>query len=242
MPRPSKRPVPKPIKKAARKPLRRIKKTVRKIVRKVVPRAGKRTAVLVRAAFEGPEEPQHSPAPQDGRVPRYYGEDKLALLVRDPWWLFAYWEVTPQKNEEAAEQARRAGHRDWKTVLRVYDITQGGPDKPDSFFDIELNFYTDNWYIDVGMPDRRWMAELGLRTVSGKFFTLVRSNSVWTPAFGVSEFVDEEWMLPDEVYFKLIGFTGPGGQAGSMDIRKILEKYLKQVVSSERLARAPLPK
>jgi hypothetical protein len=188
-----------------------------------------------------PERPSVSPiaAPsqeawQDSRLPMRYGEDKLVLLVRDPWWIYAYWEVTDKTSQRVAKIAQRDGRKDWKTVLRVYDITGKGPGSPRSFFDIELNFFTDNWYIDVGIPDREWMAEIGLRSRSGAFYVLVRSNAVHTPSFGISDVLDEEWMMPEEIYYQLIGLTGPGGPSGSMDIRKLLEKYLKQVVSSER--------
>jgi hypothetical protein len=157
------------------------------------------------------------------------------LLVRDPWWLFAYWEVTQSKKEEVTREVERAGYRDWKTVLRVYDVTHCSVAKARSFFDIKLTFYVDNWYIDVGLPDREWIAQLGFLTDNGRFFLLVESNRVHTPSFGVSDVLDEEWLLPEDVYYRLIGVSGLNAQQGSMDIRKILEKYLKRLVSSGSL-------
>lgn len=157
-------------------------------------------------------------------------------MVRDPWWLFAYWEVTPHRQQEVLAQIGPTGHAGRKTVLRVYDVT-GGLVLPrsNSFFDIELNFYAENWYIDVGIPDREWVTELGYR-VDGRFFPLLRSNRVQTPAFGISEILDEEWLLPEDVYYRLLGRSiGAESVGDSMDIRKLLEKYLRNVVSSERL-------
>lgn len=172
------------------------------------------------------------PQEADDRLPNYYGEDKLVLMTRDPWWIYSYWEVTMGRSSAVEAEVKQAGHQDWKTVLRVYDVTGSDNLKPSSSFDIELNFFTDNWTIDVGAPDRDWMAELGLRTTSGDFFVLLRSNVVRTPAFGISDVVDEEWMLPEDIYYQLIGLTGPGTQSGSMDIRRMLKKYLKKGVSS----------
>ena len=230
-------------------PVRHLKKTVRKKSRN--PKLRKHLSkppvfrTLPPATPETPP-PFHFQAnphvPSDSRLPTHYGEDKLMLLVRDPWWIYAYWEVTPDRNGEVVRRLRQSGHRDWKTVLRVYDVTGAGPGKSRSFFDIELNFFADNWYIDVGLPDREWLAELGLRTASGKFFMLVRSNVVRTPSFGISDVVDEEWMLPEDIYYRLIGLGMPGAVSGSMDIRKLLEKYLKRVVSSETLPKASLLK
>ncbi len=216
-------------KSAARKPAkkaRRILKLARKPVLRKVKRPTLPTTVQV----------LEQPSWEDRRLPSHYGEDGLVLMVRDPWWLFAYWEVTPQRQQEVLAQIGPKGHVGSKTVLRVYDVT-GGLVLPrsNSFFDIELNFYAENWYIDVGMPDREWVTELGYR-VGSLFFPLLRSNRVKTPAFGISDVLDEEWLLPEDVYYRLLGRSiGAESVGDSMDIRKLLEKYLRNVVSSERL-------
>jgi hypothetical protein len=147
-------------------------------------------------------------------------------MVRDPWWLFAYWDM--------AEGPR--GPSAGRTVLRIYDVT-GLPDpKHRSFFDIEPGVHADNWYVDVGLPDHEWTAEIGVRANDGRFSAWARSNRVRTPSFGLSDVLDEEWMLPEEVYCRLIGRSlGEPGLGGSMDIRKLLEKYLRHAVSSERV-------
>ncbi len=181
----------------------------------------------------------HPEAPSayvDHRVPSHYNEDTLVLMIRDPWWMYAYWEITPTLQNSVMECVKQSKASDWKMVLRVYDVTLASVERPNSYFDIDLNFYTDNWYIDVGVPDRSWVAELGYRTNKHQFFKLIRSNTVRTPAFGMSEILDEEWMLPEEIYYQIIGYSIHGShQQGSMDIRRLLERYLKNVVSSERL-------
>ncbi len=212
---------------ASRRPARPVRKPVRKKAVKRIKAAPQPLAPRVVASSE--------PVQEDRRLPTHYGEDRLVLLVRDPWWLFAYWEITPQRQQEVLAQIGSKSHSDRKTVLRVYDVTGVNLPKFNSFFDIELNFYADNWYVDVGLPNRDWLTELGYR-VGGRFFPLIRSNRVRTPAFGLSDVLDEEWMLPEDVYYRLLGRSIGGEKAGdSMDIRKLLEKYLRNVVSSERL-------
>ena len=170
-------------------------------------------------------------------LPAQYGEDGMVLLVRDPWWLYAYWEVTPLRDREVADEMQRLGAAADKTVLRVYDITGSSLANPRSFFDIEITFLAGNWYIDVGIPDREWVAELGRRARDGRFFMLVRSNIVRTPRFGVSDVLDEEWLLPDDLFWKLFGLSGGlADRRSSLDVREILEKYLKSIVSSEGMS------
>ena len=95
----------------------------------------------------------------------------LALLVRDPWWIFAYW---------------RVGERGPLT-LRVYEVS--GVELPNcrAFFDIGLSENQDHWYVDVGKPDSEWIAEIGVRQSDGRFESFVRSNRVKTPRAMPSE-------------------------------------------------------
>ena len=149
-------------------------------------------------------------------LPRFYGEDKIVLLIKDPWWLFAYWEITAGRRKEVLETIRNQRLLPEKTVLRVYDVTDPPLSHGHSFFDIELNVFAVNWYIDVGTPDRQWLVELGIRTRDGRFFALVKSNAVRTPRFGVSDILDEEWMMPDDLFWKIFG--GFEGQKSSLAI------------------------
>lgn len=210
---------------------------------KVKPRAIKKTermkaskkltqpALSVDGSFE--KEASHHQSVPDNRLPHAYGDNRLVLLVRDPWWLYAYWEITPERMRRTSQDAQKKD-QPYRTVLRVYDVTGLAGTKANSYFDIELNFYTDNWYIDVGQPNREWVAEIGLRLEDGTFLPIVRSNRVRTPAFGLSDVLDEEWMMPDELYYQIIGYSVSNEQAGSsMDVRKLLERYLRKAVSSE---------
>ena len=228
-----------PLKKSLRKTSLSVKKTIKKAVKKVSlkrPRLGAWQAgfAVHEIVVETPAAYDSQPPAPDTRLPSRYGEDRMVLLVRDPWWLFTYWEVTPEREMEVRRAMEREGLSKEQAVLRAYDITDTDMSKPNSFFDVELRAAVDNWYLDVGVPDRQWVLEMGIRTSGGRFFALVRSNAVRTPRFGLSNILDEEWMLPEDIYFKLFGLaTGYQGQGGSFDIKKMLDKYFKGVVSSE---------
>ena len=126
-------------------------------------------------------------------LPSHYGETKVVLLVRDPYWLYSYWEIAPQRLDQAKGELGRQGEG-CKNILRVYDITgqQFNGTNANSFFDLEING-ADNWYIKVGHPDRSYCVDLGLLTPGGTFYLLARSNQVTTPRDTPSELVAEEW-------------------------------------------------
>jgi hypothetical protein len=147
-------------------------------------------------------QPQHLPEPQ---LPRGYGVDRLALMVRDPHWLFAYWEITATKQDEFI---RTYGPEAWSSthpVLRVYDITGvdfNGNNARD-FFDIRLDDDIENWHIEVREPDHSFCVDLGRMFQDGRFITLLRSNIAHTPRATLSNRLDEEWMWIEGLYRNL---------------------------------------
>ncbi len=170
-------------------------------------------------------EAKGSPAPQDNALPWRYPETRAVLLVRDPWWVFAYWDVQDEHETRVRADVLRANEQVERKVLRVYDVGEK------SFFDIEPGTAL-NWYVDLGRPDRECYFEVGLRTVSGRFFVLVRSNTVKTPPYGFSNVIDEEWMLPDEDYWKLFGVWADfSGGKSSYDINEFIKKFVQSVSS-----------
>ncbi|HEY6011360.1 MAG TPA: DUF4912 domain-containing protein, partial [Nitrospirota bacterium] len=97
---------------------------------------------------------------------------------------------------------------DAKLCVRIYDITGVQFDGRNAvgYFDQEVFERVGNWYFDFGRPNHSFCADLGLLTPGGRFLTLARSNYVTMPRDGVSEVVDEEWMLVDEDFWKIYGY------------------------------------
>ena len=81
------------------------------------------------------------PEPAVEDVPHGYGADTVVLLVRDPSWIHSYWEITPQKYEQARADLKLEPHDPAFRVLRVYDVS--GPEfdgrNANLFFDIRVD-------------------------------------------------------------------------------------------------------
>lgn len=228
-----KRPARKPsrsLRKATKKPRRVLKRILRRVrPQRFIP------LIPDHPIPPGAGTPHHdTPSMEEFPIPHRYGEDRMVLLVRDPWWLFSYWELTESREREGMRSLESAGLTKDRLVLRVYDVTGASLAEPNSFFDIEIGSYADNWYIDVGSPDREWVAEVGLRAHGGRFFALLTSNTVRTPAFGVSDLLDEEWMLPEHISKKIFGMSVGQRGGSSLEMRSLLQRYFKGLVSSEK--------
>ncbi len=150
-------------------------------------------------------------------IPSGYGDHRVVLMVKDPWWLYAYWEIQPATDRAARSQLSPQEVIGLQSILRVYDVT--GVDYPSQSairsFDIPLSGLATNWYVHSNAPNRSFMVEVGLLTTSGRYVMLVRSNRVTTPRFGPSDVIDPNWTLGDQAYWKLFGSSAGIGVGGS---------------------------
>jgi len=152
-------------------------------------------------------------------LPTGYGEEKIAIMARDPYLLHAYWEVTPAR----IEREKAWFGLDSRLAVRIYDVTGIQFDGRNAlgYFDQEIFERIGSWYFDAGRPLHSFLADVGLLSPGGRFLTFARSNYLTTPRDGVSDVLDEEWMLVDEEFWKLYGF--PGGPS-SPQIQEMIAK------------------
>jgi uncharacterized protein len=123
----------------------------------------------------------------DISLPVNYGDNKIVLMVRDPWTLFAYWEVQREVEDEVSDMVHCKGFVVSKNVLRIYDVTEAteGPDASiGTYIDLDLKVWTESWYVHTVLPGRKWMASVGVLCTTGDFFEFTRSNIVKTPVSG----------------------------------------------------------
>lgn len=158
---------------------------------------------------------------EDPPLPGPYNETKIVLLVRDPYWLYVYWEI---ENTVREDLIRELGT--WEQmplVLRVFDLSNAGTNS-DNFFDVPVSPASASWYIYVGEPGHCFYVELGVAN-SGRYHMIARSNRITTPVDSVSDIVDEEWMVVDEHFQRLYRLAGlPGGASEAL-----LEGYQKRL-------------
>jgi hypothetical protein len=133
-------------------------------------------------------------------LPQTYGEDRITALVKDPNWIFAYWELTGPRRVEVEKQCGRETLEDAAWVLRVHDCSLSRSS------DIRIDVGAGNWYIPVG-EDRRFRVEIGVVTPDGGFIPFASSKELQTPRSGPSSEASEEWMVSDETFKKFLAVS-----------------------------------
>ncbi len=163
-----------------------------------------------------------------------YGSERMALMARDPYMAFSYWELP---------QARLEKEKAWfgwdsKLCVRVYDVTGVLFDGSNAtaYLDQEVYDRVGSWYFDFGRPMHSFCADLGLLAPNGRFLTMIRSNAVTMPRDGVSDVLDEEWMLMDEEFMKLYGITGStSGGFSSQQVQELMSQRRMLKITSPGL-------
>lgn len=163
--------------------------------------AGIFTAVLiVGIVFLKKYQPERKPVKIDESksdqeyFPKKYDKNELVLMVRDPEWLHAYWEITATKQHEISQQLS-SPITEFQPVLRIYNVTDISSET--DYYDIPINQDADNWYIHVGKPNHTFYADLGHILPDGNFYKIASSNRVTTPSNTFSNIIDPYW-VPNE--------------------------------------------
>jgi hypothetical protein len=172
-------------------------------------------------------------------APNGFAKDRLVVMVRDPYWLHAYWELTRQ----GVTRAQAAMGQDWHTarpVLRLMEISGGGTRSPGESLarTIEIHGGVNNWYIDVTDPPKSYRVDIGYQSASGKFFLLARSNIVHTPPAGSSDSLDENWTHVAENFDKIYAMSGGYDETGtSGELQELFEERLRRPMGSPMTTR-----
>ena len=168
-------------------------------------------------------------------LPAGYGKDRIVVMVRDPYWLHCYWELT----RHAIQRAEAALGQEWhaaRPILRVLDVSSHDTTSTAESIirDIDIHGGCNNWYIDVSNPPRSFRVDIGYVSRSGRFYVLARSNVVSTPRAGVSDIIDENWAdldqkKADRIYAMSGGFDPT---ASSLELKQLFEERLRRPLGS----------
>lgn len=164
-----------------------------------------------------------------------YTKDRLVAMVRDPYWLHAYWELTWQ----GVERAQAAMGQQWHTaipVLRLMEVADNGTTCTTEMLvrDIKIHGGVNNWYVEADDPPKSYRIDIGyLSPETGKFFVICRSNAVSTPKPGASDALDENWTDVAENFEQIYAMSGGySSHSTSGDLQELFEERLRRPMSS----------
>ncbi len=168
-------------------------------------------------------------------LPREYGDTKLVLMVRDPEWLFFYWEIGKDVRQMLGLAPEGFIER---LVVRLHDITgveEFNGLNSRAWYEIPITGGAVSWYVNVPKTDCEWCAEIGVLNPEGEFIQICRSNTVHTPRNFIAEASaeDAEWMSVSEELKEILARSADVVLAGSS--RMGSEAAIRQISRRLRL-------
>lgn len=170
-------------------------------------------------------------------IPTGPTKDRVLLMVPDPYWLHAYWELTTQ----SVQRAEAALRQDWhgaRQVIRLFDVTSQDTTSTSEtpMRDIVIHNGCNNWYIDVPQPPRTYRADIGYVSRRGDFFVLARSNQVTPPKAGSTEAIDVGWTDLDAKKAERILAMSSGFETaeGDPELKRYLEERLRRPMGAPK--------
>ena len=160
-------------------------------------------------------------------------KDRIVLMVPDPHWVHAVWELSLQ----SVQRAEAALGFDWhmsKPIIRLFDVTSVDTTSTSSLpvRDIAIHGGCNHWYIDVPQPPRSYRADIGYLSKRGQFHILARSNVVTPPKAGTSEVMEDGWAAEvkdqtdaDRILAMSTGFESAHG---SPQLKELLDEQFRR--------------
>lgn len=177
---------------------------------------------------------------KDISTPQNADGDRVVLMVRDAYWLHAYWEISSR----SVIRARAAMAEQWhsaKPVLRVIKTETGMTSAAIESVerDITIHGAVTNWYIDVTDPPETFRVEIGYLSASGRFFSIARSNSVTTPERNSRDLArDQNWVDVAQQCDKILAQSGAYSDEGNDgQLQALFEERLKRPMGSPMMTR-----
>lgn len=159
-------------------------------------------------------------------------KDRIFLMVPDPHWLHAHWELTLQ----SVQRAEASLGQDWhgaKPIIRLFDVTSQDTTSTSEAYvrDIVIRGGCSHWYIDIPQPPRSYRADIGYISRRGDFKVLARSNVVTPPKSGASESLEEGWQadVDDMTAERLLAMsTGFETTDGPPQLRELFDEQIRR--------------
>jgi hypothetical protein len=128
-------------------------------------------------------------------LPRHYDRTMAVLLSQAPYTMHTYWEIVPSDLDSLKRKLGARGE-DAAIVMRMYDVTlvDFNGKNANHWFDIDVKTDSGSWYVKLWADHVTYCAEVGLRTKTGRFFPLTRTNYVTTPRAGASGRFEVMWL------------------------------------------------
>jgi uncharacterized protein len=165
-------------------------------------------------------------------IPEHYPKTYIQLLLRDPYWAYAYWDINQFDLKTLLTKTPEP-----QFFLRVYEMQKNTSNIDDSLssFEIPVKAEDSSWYINLPTPGRSYLVDL-ICLAEDNEKILCRSHMIESPGAYWLNRGEELRKDPDAFKLFLAGVTdGSGHIADNILIQKILTEMEESRNSSNEV-------
>lgn len=107
-------------------------------------------------------------------------DPSIRITWKDDQTLLATWNMTENYRQEV-EREFGIPFAELPFILRLYDLTGRNEiknDGTDSYTDFDINHRSSDWILYGCMEGQTYCADLGIRMIDGRFYSLSRSEAI----------------------------------------------------------------
>ncbi len=169
--------------------------------------------------------------------PRDPNKDRLVLMVRDPFWLHACWDIT-RKSVERAKSALAGNWHTARPMLRLLRAEDSGTtsNTENVYRDIEIHGGVRHWYIETESHAATFRLLLGYLYGNNRFHELARSNPVTTPVPGSPDSTDDHWADLSKDAERIYALSGGSeDDTNGGELQQMMQEKLKRPIGTPSL-------
>ncbi len=154
-------------------------------------------------------------------IPEKYQETTINLLLRDPYWAYAFWDIRDSDLEPLKKKQFRG------LLLRVNKIdrkSDGDAKGVGDSFEIPVKNSDNNWYINLPECGYKYYIEL-VGKYNGGETVLARSNTIESPVYTITDSLREGNIT--DVSDSMLAFAGIFEQDTSANSQTIPQRIIQ---------------
>lgn len=129
-----------------------------------------------------------------GELPEAYGTGMVMASARDPHWLYVFWDLTDEQQNEYNRASR-----DKHLIVRLLNVAQGNRVVSETHVHPESR----NWFIPAPIAGAQYQVELGYNDKQDQWQQVSQSRPVATPPDKLSQDTGADFAtLPSEIPFE----------------------------------------
>jgi hypothetical protein len=170
--------------------------------------------------------------PDHSSIPDRYGKDRLITLIRDPFHIVCFWELSTDHLTRLADLIKGDLWNSRRMVLQLFKDTGG---LPKLIKTIDLFGEVGRYHIEVPEAGATYFTEIGFFFANGRYETVLTDRSLRTPQTRPSRVGPVRWLMVSPSRSQRIVSLETRQVSHPSPLNRALRQSISKIVAGRRL-------